>query len=127
MPNFKLNFNPDASEVLGRDNNRVEFRPASTKLIASKYPSAKTMVRTVSGDSGFPFSPAEKHESCQRYSTAMNEANGRELGLRAQQRYTLAKAPGQRNGWMVMVPHSKIVKSKAKRIEGPGVSVSLRA
>lgn len=113
---YVLNFNPEGSTtLLNGPEGLVEFK----KLPKALKNGATTAVR-LSDDGVHPLTPRD--EVGNRLGTVVSERMAREAGLKGRKRYTLAPAGNQ--GWYNLVPHSNIGK-KARRIDGPGVSVSI--
>ncbi len=117
MARYVLHFNPEGSETLlnAGTGGTIEF----AKLPKALASGATTKVR-VSSNGAHAFTPRDTHEV--RYGAAVSEAVAREAGLKGRKRYTLVRSGN--SGWFNMVPESNIGK-KTKRIDGPGVSVSI--
>lgn len=115
---YVLNFNPEGSITLsGGYEGSVEFK----KLPKALKSGAVTAVRFADNGNGVaPLTPRD--EVGNRLGTVINERVARDVGLKGRKRYTLERSGTQ--GWFNLVPHSNIGK-KARRIDGPGVSVSL--
>lgn len=114
---YVLHFNPEGTETLLRagTGTTIEF----AKLPKTLASGATTKVR-VSGTGTNAFTPRDEYRT--RYGAAVSESVAREAGLKGRKRYTLAKSGN--SGWFNLVPDSNIGK-KTKRIDGPGVSVSV--
>jgi hypothetical protein len=112
---YVLHFNPEGTSLLGTDGGSIEF----AKLPKTLSSGATTKVRV--GNAGkHAFTPRDEYGT--RYGAAVSEAVARDAGLKGRKRYTLSRSG--RSDWFNLVPESNIGK-KAKRIDGPGVSVSV--
>lgn len=114
---YVLHFNPEGSTLLNTagTGGTIEFAKLPKPLASG----ATTKVR-VSNNGSHAFTPRDEYGS--RFGAAINETVAREAGLKGRKRYTLAKSGN--SGWFNLVPDSTIGK-KTKRIDGPGVSVSI--
>jgi len=115
---YVLNFNPEGSATLSEGyNGSIEFK----KLPKGLKSGAVTAVRFAdSGNGVAPLTPRD--EVGNRLGTVINEKIAREVGLKGRKRYMLKQVG--RSNWYNLIPHSNIGK-KARRIDGPGVSVSI--
>ena len=123
---YMLNINPlGASALLDtinviREGLRVEFRQPAKSLANG----AVTQIRLIDNGGAKAnvtsvFRPRDNIGN--RYRTTLNEVEARALGLRGKRRYELRRSG--RSGWFWLVPHSNV--GKARRIEGPGITVSV--
>ena len=114
---YVLHFNTEGSTVLNSagTGGTIEFAKLPKPLASG----ATTKVR-VSGSGSHAFTPRDEYGN--RYGAAISESVAREAGLKGRKRYTLVKSGN--SGWYNLVPESNIGK-KARRIDGPGVSVSI--
>lgn len=126
---YVLNFNPEGTESLIKENGAR--RSDDLTLVLKKNPvtlknGATTKVKVLKGTGGRPFTPRGWDDfglTSSRFGTVISSDEAREFGVKGRKRYLLEKAG--KTGWFNLVPHSNIVKGKAKRIEGPGLSVSI--
>lgn len=114
---YVLHFNPEGTEALlnAGTGSTIEF----AKLPKTLASGATTKVR-VSGNGTHAFTARDEHNT--RYGAAISETVARDAALKGRKRYSLVKSGN--SGWFNLVPVSNIGKS-AKRIDGPGVSVSI--
>ena len=112
---YVLHFNPEGTTLLGTSGGTIEF----AKLPRPLANGATTKVRVGTGGD-HAFTPRDTYGT--RYGAAVSETVAKAAGLKGRKRYTLAKSGN--SGWFNLVPDSNIGK-KTKRIDGPGVSVSI--
>ena len=111
---YVLHFNPEGTNLVG-NGSTIEF----AKLPKALASGATTKVR-ISEGGDIPFTARDTHET--RYGATVSATVAKAAGLRGKQRYTLVAAG--KSGWFNLVPHSRISGGRARRIDGPGVSVS---
>jgi hypothetical protein len=115
---FVLNFNPAGTDALLGSS-------AYTSLELKKLPKAlasgaATKVR-LSSSGGRVVTPRD--EVGNRFGVVISETEAKTAGLKGGKRYKLVQAGS--TGWFNLVPDSNITRSRAKRVDGPGVSVSV--
>ncbi len=115
---YVLNFNPEGTTLLlnAATGDTIEFAKLPKPLASG----ATTKVR-VSSNGSHAFTSRDR-ETDTRYGAAISETTAREAGLKGRKRFSLVKSGN--SGWFNLVPESNIGK-KARRIDGPGVAVSV--
>ena len=112
---YIMNFNPQATALLGTSNTALELSNVSNKRLG-----ASILVRATEGTS--PAFSREKPGSSV-YKTRLNVKAARAVGLRGSQRYSLVRR-GKGDSFY-LVPHSQVRNGKRRVIDGPAVTVSI--
>ena len=112
---YILNFNSEATRLLGTRNTALELTTGSTKR-RGPY----TLVTATLGV-GPAFSPA--NPGSDRFKVRLNAAEAKDARIKGSQRYTLERRGN--SGRFYLVPHSKVKSGERVRISGPAVTVSL--
>lgn len=112
---YILNFNPEATSLLGKGNTALELTTSTTKRRGTT-----TLVQANNGD-GPAFSPRQPGSGSFKTRLAVGEA--RSAGIRGSQRYTLERRGNTERFYLV--PHSQVRNGKRVSVDGPAVTVSL--
>jgi len=114
---YVVNFNAQATELLGTATDRVEFLPATNARLK-----ANTVIKPASED-GVAFSPEKPNTDSLRRKVRLSETAARTAGLRGSHRYTLVRR-GKGEAFY-LVPHSQVRSSKGRRIDEPSITISI--